>query len=354
MPNQGEKATQLVDALGVAWTIHGLYPDPEQQPAFERALADVPAEHGEPFSVSVGPGAFVIDGEELHTERQAAERLAVRLFVHTVELLRFAEPPTERDVVRLFNILAREPQDVTDAGGVAAALARDGVTAFQVVERSELGDFGAGDEVERDDEVQEVMADGMDPAAFAGELMADVEDDPKLAGKAIHERYHDVIRRVRTDDVAGREEVVQAFVEVYFHLPEPVHVTVLEQFLANLESVDDRAFLDQFAGHELATMSTRLDTQAMSLLMEYANVVTDPEANSRSDELLALLQEAPTAVDSARQMIASHVADKWGSMVDGSDHVDSSIEFDMPEVARYFFTVLDVFRDLLEVEDRDE
>ena len=101
MSNGVVAVSELVDALGVAWTIHGLYPDPEQQPAFERAVADVAAQAtSEPFTVAVGPGAFVIDGEELLTERESAERLAVRLFVHTVELLRFVEPPSERDVVR--------------------------------------------------------------------------------------------------------------------------------------------------------------------------------------------------------------------------------------------------------------
>ena len=355
MSNGVVAVSELVDALGVAWTIHGLYPDPEQQPAFERAVADVAAQAtSEPFTVAVGPGAFVIDGEELLTERESAERLAVRLFVHTVELLRFVEPPSERDVVRLFNILAREPEDVAESGGVTAAPSRDGVVAFAVVERSELGDHSSSEDVERDEEVQTVMAARVDPATFAQELMSQSGDDTETAGKAIHGRYHDVLGRVSPEDVAGREEVVQAFVESFFHIPDEAQVSVLEQFLANHENVDDRAFLDQFAGHELVRMSTRLDSQAMSLLMDYANVVTDPEADVRSGELLALLQDAPNAVDSARQMIANHLAERWGSMVEGSDPSGSPVHFSMPDERRYFFTVLDVFRDLLEIEDRDE
>ena len=347
--------SELVDALGVAWTVHGLYPDPENQPAFTRGIADVAqASDGEPFSVTVGPGAFIIDGEEFRTERQAAERLAVRLFIHKVELLRFVAAPAERDVVRLFNNLALEPDEVAAAGGIAAALARDGVTAFSVVERTELSDIGAEDEIERDGDVAAVMADGLDPAAFALELMALAGDEVELAGKEIRRRYHDVLDRVAPDDVVGREEVVQAFVEAYFHLPSQAQLSVFEEFLANHENLDDRAFLDQFAGHELANISTQLDTQAMSLLMDYATVGADRGADARSDQLMAVLSDVPASVDSARQLVASQMSQRWGSMVEASDDQKDSHTFEMPEGQRHFFTVLDVFRDLLEVEDRDD
>lgn len=354
MSTTGAVASEIVDALGVAWTMYGLYPDPENQPAFARAIADVgECASSEMVSVSVGPGSFLIDGEEFRTERQAAERLAVRLFVHNVESMRIAETPTERDMLRLFDILSREPETVSMAGGVAAALSRDGVTLFSVVERSDLGDIGEVDQVERDDDVQAVMTDGHDPVAFAAELEALGDGDPQAGAKLIHARYHDVLRRVAGEDTSGREAVVQAFVEAFFHLPELLQVAVLEVFLANLTEAPDRAFLDQFAGHELAKMSTRLDSQAMSLLMDYANIVTDPEADARSGELLALLEQAPEAVTSAREMIASRVTERFGSLVESSD-VASEVVFEIPEQRFYFFTVLEVFRSLLAVESRDE
>ncbi len=354
MSATGAGASEIVDALGVAWTMYGLYPDPENQPAFARAIADVgECASNEMVSVSVGPGSFLIDGEEFRTERQAAERLAVRLFVHNVESMRIAETPSERDIIRLFDILSREPETVAMAGGVAAALARDGVTLFSVVERSDLGDMGEVDQLDRDDEVRAVMTDGHDPAAFAAELEGLGEGDPAAGAKLIHARYHDVLGRVAPDDTAGREAVVQAFVEAYFHLPELHQVAVLEIFLANLTEAADRAFLDQFAGHELARLSSRLDSQAMSLLMDYANIVTDPEADARSGELLALLEQAPEAVTSAREMIASRVTERFGDLVDSSDAA-TPIEVEIPDQKFYFFTVLDVFRNLLTVESRDE
>lgn len=354
MSTTGAGASEIVDALGVAWTMYGLYPDPENQPAFARAIADVgECASNEMVSVSVGPGSFLIDGEEFRTERQAAERLAVRLFVHNVESMRMADTPSERDIIRLFDILSREPETVAMAGGVAAALARDGVTLFSVVERSDLGDIGEVDQLDRDDDVQAVMTDGHDPVAFAAELAALGDGDPQSGAKLIHARYHDVLGRVAADDTAGREAVVQAFVEAYFHLPELHQLAVLEIFLANLTEAADRAFLDQFAGHELARLSSRLDSQAMSLLMDYANIVTDPEADVRSGELLALLEQAPEAVNSAREMIASRVTERFGDLVDSSDSA-TAIEVEIPEQKFYFFTVLEVFRSLLTVETRDE
>lgn len=350
-------ASEVVHALGVAWTIHGLYPDPEHQPAFKRAVEDVSlAAEGEPFSVSVGPGSFIIGGKEFKTDRQAAERLATRLFVHNVDQLRITEVPSERDVVRLFAVLHREPDVVAQAGGVEAALARDGIAAFAVVERAPLGDLGDRlDEIDRDEAVSEVMAGGLDPASFAADLMEAADGDEQLAGKMIWERYHDVLGRVAEDDIVGNEEVVQAFVEAFFYLPDGAQVAVLERFLADHQNPQDRAFLDQFAGHELANLSESLDTQAMALLMDYASVVTDPEADARSSELLQLLKEGPGVISSARHRIASHLDDRFGSLVRGSHEADDAeVIVQMPDRRRYFYTVLDGFRDLLSVEDRDD
>lgn len=349
-------ASEVVHALGVAWTIHGLYPDPEHQPAFQRAVEDVSVvASGEPFSVAVGPGAFIIGGEEYKTDRQAAERLAIRLFIHNVDVLRISEVPSDRDVVRLFAILHREPEIVAQAGGVEAALARDGVSSFTVVERAPLAEASDRlDEIDRDDAVSEVMAGGVDPAAFAESLMAAAGGDEQLAAKVIWEKYHDVLGKVADDDIVGREEVVQAFVEAFFYLPDGAQVAVLERFLTDHQNPADRAFLDQFAGHELANLSESLDTQAMALLMDYASVVTDPEADARSTELLQLLKDGPGVVSSARQKIASHLDDRYGALVRGSDDAGDEIVVDMPDRRLYFYTVLDGFRDLLSIEDRDD
>ena len=354
MSNGGATAADLVDALGTAWTIHGLYPDPENQPAFARAVADVSSiATDDRASLSVGPGAFVIDGEELRTERQAAERLAIRLYVYNVESLRVTSSASDRDVIHMFDILSREPDAVAAAGGVGAALARDGITAFSVIERTDLGDRGPIDEVERDSEVIAVMTEGLDPAAFADALMSLASGNPDVAGKVIHDQYRDVLGRVSSDDPTGRETLVRAFVEAFFHLPDLAQVSVLEQFLERQTEADDQAFLDQFACHELALLSSRLDTQAIALLMDYANIVTDPEADARSDELLAVLGEVPEAVTSARQLIASHMTQRWGAIVDGVD-TPTTPTFEPPDPQWHFYTVLDVFRDLLAIEDRDD
>ena len=139
----------------------------------------------------------------------------------------------------------------------------------------------------------------------------------------------------------------------FFHLPDLAQVSVLEQFLERQTEADDQAFLDQFACHELALLSSRLDTQAIALLMDYANIVTDPEADARSDELLAVLGEVPEAVTSARQLIASHMTQRWGAIVDGVD-TPTTPTFEPPDPQWHFYTVLDVFRDLLAIEDRDD
>ena len=83
--------------------------------------------------------------------------------------------------------------------------------------------------------------------------------------------------------------------------------------------------------------------------MSYAKIVTDPEADGRSQDLLTLLQ-APDQVNIARSAIAGEIESRFGSF----DDTPQVIDIDLPDPRRFFFTVLDAFRDLLDVEDRPE
>lgn len=344
-----EAAAAVVDALGAAWSIHALYPDPLEQPAFVRSVEAIREVAGEPFLVNVTPAGFFHDSQALEDVRGSAERLAKRLFVQNVDTLEVTGMPSERDVVRFFDLLARDEQDVTAGGGVGAALARDGVTSFAVTDRAPLAESTEFSGAERDEKVDSVLAQGNDPKSFAADLTAQGGGDPATVAKLVHSSYIEVMGLIDPEDVAGGEAAVKAFVEAFFHFDEPIQQAVLEQFLQEHSSPVVRPFLDQFASHELVEFAQQLDPQAFSLLMSYAEIVTDPEADGRSQDLLSLLQ-APQQVNSARAAIASQIESRFGTFDDSPQPTTVEI----PDPARFFFTVLDAFRDLLDVEARPE
>lgn len=345
-------AHAVIEALGAAWTIHGLYPDPEQQPAFSRAIDGVRSNSGANVVLSVTASGFSLGVEELQTERKSAERLAQRLYVHGVEVLEITGRLDERDIVRLFDILSGDEADVAAAGGVKAALDREGVGGFGVVERAALEAGGApvAAAEDRHESVRETLRQAADPREFAVELVTEGEGDPATIARLVHERYEVTVGLLADDDVDGRESAVQGFVESFFHFDPPIQDAVIEVFLSDQESGESRAFLDQFSGTELARMAPRLGGQGLGLLMDYARIVTDPEADGRSDDLLVLL-ENPDAIDAARSAVAQSMVERFDGL--GRD-VDSSFEIEMPDPKRFFFTVLEVFRSLLAVEERDD
>ncbi|MDH3499952.1 MAG: hypothetical protein OEM97_07510 [Acidimicrobiia bacterium] len=351
MSTTTEAAAAVVDALGAAWSVHALYPDPLEQPAFIRAVDAIREVGGDTFVVLVSPGGFVHDGEALDDTRGSAGRLAKRLYVHNVDSLEVTGRPSERDVVRLFDLIGREEDDVAAGGGIGAALARDGVTSFAVSDRAPLAESAelANAGVERNEEVERVLAGGADPETFATDLTAAGGGDPETVAQLVYEKYVEVMHLIDPADIVGGEAAVQAFVEAFFHLDDAIQQAVLERFLQDHTSPMVRPFLDQFASHELVKFAPQLDPHAFSLLMGYAEIVTDPEADERSQDLLSLLK-APQQLETARAAIADQIESRFGSFDDSTQ----VITVDVPDPRHYFFTVLDGFRDLLDVEDRPE
>lgn len=353
MPSERSPESAVVEALGTSWTVHSLYPDPESQPAFRRAVEALRSLLTESVSLQVGVEGFAVEGEPVDVDREGADRLARRCYVHNVELLRLISPPAERDVVRLFEVLARDEESVRASGGVEAALLRNGVDSFAVVQRALLR--AAGEEAEpqeRDPHVEEVLVEGADPKQFAQSLLDEANRDPETLASLFRDRYHEVLARVEEDDVTGREEVVKAFVEAFFYFPDEHQVSTFRGLLLG-DTPPDRVFLDQFAGHELARLAPKLDPRGLGLLLDYARLATD-QADSRPEELMALLQ-SPEAVQSAREVVAAKVQERVGTIDEIAAEEGTFDEFAArhPDARRFFYDTLEVFRALLEVEDRD-
>ena len=85
---------RALTALGVAWNIFKLYPNPVSQAPFRQAvstLGDIAT--NAPVTFDVGTGMLSSGGEEVKASRGGAVKLAVQLFVDEVHLLEFGAPP---------------------------------------------------------------------------------------------------------------------------------------------------------------------------------------------------------------------------------------------------------------------
>ncbi len=344
----------IVEALGTAWTVFSLYPDPESQPAFRRAVELLQEASGDGAHLDLDSSGFSFAGEPVVTDREGAERFAKRCYLHRVEGLAVVAAPSPRDVERLFAGLAKDDTTTGASGGIEAELRRDGVVSFSVAQRSLLRVVGTEDAPDRDGKVQEVLDAGVDAAAFAEALMEESGGEAEAVVELFYSRYHETLDHLTEGDVFGREGVVQTFVEAFFYLHEPAQLGAFRRFLDSDEQFD-RAFLDQFAGHELAKLAPRLDSQGLALLLDYARVATD-QADGRPDELLGILKN-PEALHSVREVAAAKVQERLGELTKAAEESAkflAIVQEKFPDPRRYFYDSLEVFRGLLAVEDRED
>ncbi len=350
------RASSVVEALSAAWTVFNLYPDPASQGAFQRVADSLRQAIGDrELSLEVGPGGFLIRGEDVPVERDATERLVKQCFVHNMEVLGFSGKPSDADIVTFLGVLSKDEEDLHAAGGIGAVLAKEGVTCFAAVTRALLNTvIGPVETVQRDAGVQAVMAGAADPEAFARNLVEEAGGDRERLSRIFHERYRDTFARVDENDVAGRETIVTAFVDAFFYFDEGSQVAVVGGFLSGHEDRIDRVFLDQFAGNDLAALAPRLDSRGFSLLLDYARIATD-QSDKRPEELLSLL-ESPGSVRSPRELVAARVQERMADL-EGElpkRQAFASLRTQFPDPAKYFYETLDTFRGLLAVEERDD
>jgi len=344
----------IVEALGTAWTVFSLYPDPESQPAFRRAVELLQEASSDGIHLDLDSSGFSYAGGPVVTDREGADRFAKRCYLHRVEGLSVVAAPSPRDVDRLFTSLSKDESSSGVSGGIEAELRRDGVVSFSVAQRSMLRVVGTEDAPDRDSKVQEVLDEGVDAASFAEALITEAGGDPEAVIVVFYDRYHETLDHLTATDIFGREGVVQAFVEAFFYLDEPSQLGVFRRLLDSDEQFD-RAFLDQFAGHELAKLAPRLDSQGLALLLDYARVATD-QADSRPDELLGILKN-PEALQSVREVAAAKVQERLGELAkaaEASAQFLAIVQDKFPDPRRYFYDSLEVFRGLLAVEDRED
>ncbi len=350
-------ATEAVDALAAAFGTYLLYPSPEGQVIYTRSIERLGALGYWPLPIGVGPGFFEFGEEQIVTERDGAERLAKLLFVHDIGELRLNAAVRVEDLTSVFEILTSDEEMVHDGGGAHVLVEMSGITSIRLVHR--FATLEPEDEVEpdRDDRVDRLLELAADPERFAAVLVEEAGNDAVRLAERFVSWYVEIYERLDRNDVAGREEVVRAFVEAFFYLPQPFQVPLVARFLESKDDKPCQNFLDQFSGHELAGIAPQLDGSSHERLMSYARVALDT-ADGRPEELLALLQSA-SEVREARMAVARRVEQlirhDAGAASDAvSGQWLNSLHEQRPDPRDDFVTALSVLRELFGLEHLDD
>ncbi len=343
-------AIEAIDALGAAFGTYLLYPNPEGQLIYQRSVERL-AELGYwPLPIGIGAGFFHYEDERISIERDGAERLAKLLFVHDIGEIRLNSAVPVEDLAVVFEILTSDEEMVQDGGGAHVLVEMSGLASIRLVHR--FATLEPEDEVEpdRDDRVDRLLELAADPERFAAVLVEEAGNDPLRLAERFVSWYLEIYERLDGNDVAGREEVVRAFVEAFFYLPQAFQVPLVARFLESKDDKPCQNFLDQFSGHELAGVAPQLDGDSRERLMSYARVALDT-ADGRPEELLALLQSA-SEVKEARMAVARRVEQlirhDAGDVVSG-EWLDSLHE-QRPDAREDFATALGVLRELFGLE----
>ncbi len=313
----------MLTALVSGWSTFTLYPNPGDQPAFQRVVADLAQFEGNALMLEVGAGAFHYQGVPLETGRDGTERLATQLFLHDVEALSLRRAPSAGDLLALFGAVAAEEGSLVEHGGIEGALDAAAVSSISVRRRRLLG--AVADDATRDAErgrsgertldsgersplasqvelgtpAADVATDLLEQAGgdldLAAKLFVDVFDElyhPDTGGPPTMQRIGDMLLPY----LEGEEDTtpIVTLTEAFFCLPEDAQVRVFEQFLDTLDDGVHRLFVDQFSGEELRRLEARLDADQSAALLQYARGALD-RPDGQLEDLLPPLRSAQEA-----------------------------------------------------------
>lgn len=339
----------LADALTIAWIAATLYSDPRTNEAFCRAVDVLRAAPRSPWAVEIGPGSFRSEAGPIESRREAADRLASRLFAHGVAAVGILSPPSAEDVVELFRVVDAEPSEGEDA---PAALAEAGVTAIVLSRQPILmpDEDAELPEAEPGSDPTWQVAEPSGPEAFVARMLA--EGEPDRVAETFLAEYGATLELVEQDDHWGREDVVHAFVDAFFLLPSGHQGRVLEEYLTHRDLPECLLFLDQFGGYELGMIAAHLEADAHPLLLEYARIAAQQGSSGRGDEFEAMLDLQGR---SPQRLVMERIAGALAADLGGRDDLGpvGRLRDRLPTDRDHRQAGIDVLRGLLAVTDDD-
>lgn len=308
----GDQGQVLVEALGAAWGAFTLYHDPTDLPVFRRAVETMASALSYPWKIEVGPDGFTSDDGPIPSRRDAVRRLARRMFAHGMAAVVIWDTPTTEDLRRVLEIVSTAPEALEAAGGPEAALEASGVVSIALPHRDLLVEAALAGRTGRPGTAPDPIADDRSnaiewgPKRFIQRLLARAGGNAQTLARFFTEDYAQAYRDLNREDLWSREEVVHAFAEAIFHLPERYRVRLVSDLLASQEEEPTRMLLDQLTESELAELAPQLDDAAHPLLREYLRVAAEQEKGASRGDLLGIREPSeggPASQDSIARRI---------------------------------------------------
>ena len=291
----------LVDALGAAHSTFTLYEDPRHQEAFERAVATLGRAPAYPWQLEVSIDGFAKDGEPVEIRREGSVRLARGLFGLGVAALELVAPPQADDLLDMLRlcVYGAEAEDPADL------LRNREPTSIRLLDRLMLlaGDSSGGDDGPPVTSTLGLAEDS--PTAFIRGMLAE-DDDPRSVARRFVEEYVRSHLLSELDDTWGIEELIHAFVDGFWYLPEAHRAEIFSLMLPRGHRDENVAVLDQFGGMELAQMSRMFGEGGHPLLTEYLRVAGEEGGRNPGDDVGGLA--AGTGEVSLTGLIVDQVA----------------------------------------------
>lgn len=308
----------LIDALGMAFATATLYEDPTTVEAFDRALNTLHRAPSYPWRVEVGVDGFSVHGEEVAVRREGSLRMSRGLFALGIAAVDLLSPPTAPDLMHLLDLL-RAPEPPEDA---REALMDAGVRTIALLDRALL--HRSSDTVPDDDRLAGSGVADNSPAAFVLRMLNDAQNDPRTVARRFIEEYEQAHLLVDLDDTWGIEELIHAFVDGFWYLPEAHRAEIFSMMLERGHRDENVAFLDQFGGIELAQLNRMFGSSGHPLLSEYLRVAAE-EGGRPSDGLGALVVGDPS--QSLTSRIVGQVASVLrGGTSGGATHPETAVD----------------------------
>jgi len=311
----------LVDALGMAFSTFTLYEDPRSLEAYGRALDTLRRAPHYPWRAEVGVDGFALNGEPVAVRRDGSLRFSRGLFALGIAAMDLTSPPTGDDLFGLLQLLgASEPPE--DAAG---ALTDAGVRSIRLLDRAMLL-AGEGDDESADEKPATTTVAVADdsPAAFILRMMEEGDNAPRTVASRFVEEYERAHLLVDIDDTWGIEELIHAFVDGFWYLPEAHRAEIFSLMLERGARTENTAFLDQFGGTELAQMNQMFGSDGHPLIAEYLRVAAE-EGGRHGDGLGDLVAGGHT------QSLPTRIVDQVASVLraraaEGSTRSETAID----------------------------
>jgi hypothetical protein len=347
---------QLVDALGTAWRAFTLYEDPRHLEVFRRCIASLAKTPRYPWRVDVCPNGFILNGLEVPSTRQATERLAKRIFSHGIGAFVINAPPDGDDLIHIFDIISTGTEALEATGGVEAALERRHVKAIALPLQEVLVER-RGFPGTRERSSEWFLGYDGDPEPFVNRMLEESRDNAEKLASRFTEEYSKVYSLIDEEDHWGREDVVHAFVDAFFYLPQDHQAQLLRDLLSQPDREEFLLFLDQFSNQELSQMIEQLTPDAHPLLLEYCRIAADQVGSQRQEDLLKFVEEAEKT-SSTQEAVSERIESVLRSVEDDPDNgavgAIARLREACPSVDDHITKGFDVLTGLLAVVDDED